>query len=45
MAESEHDFYSATLSDEVTFAPAGGSAAQVMVLHADGKDFRLKRLP
>jgi hypothetical protein len=45
LAESPQDFYSATSSDEVTFAHAGGSAAQVMILHADGKDFQLKRLP
>jgi hypothetical protein len=45
LAEGEHDFYSTTSSDEVTFAPADGSAALVMILHADGKDFQLKRLP
>ncbi len=44
-AESPQDFYSAVSSDEVTFAPADGNTAQVMVLHADGKDFRLNRLP
>jgi CubicO group peptidase (beta-lactamase class C family) len=44
-AEDSRDFYSAVSSDEVTFAPADGSTAQVMILHADGKDFRLKRLP
>jgi CubicO group peptidase (beta-lactamase class C family) len=44
-AEGPQDFYSAVSSDEVTFAPADGSTAQVMILHADGKDFRLKRLP
>lgn len=44
-AEDPQDFYSAVSSDEVTFAPADGSAAQVMILHAHGKDFPLKRLP
>jgi CubicO group peptidase (beta-lactamase class C family) len=45
IAEGPQDFYSAVSSDEVTFAPADGSMAQVMILHADGKDFRLNRLP
>lgn len=44
-AEGPQDFYSAVSSDEVTFAPADASAAHVMILHADGKDFELKRLP
>jgi CubicO group peptidase (beta-lactamase class C family) len=45
LAESEHDFYSTASSDEVTFAAADGSTAQVMILHLDGKDVSLKRLP
>ena len=45
LADSEHDFYSTASSDEVTFAPADGSTAQVMILHLDGKDVPLKRLP
>lgn len=44
-AEGPLDFYSAASSDEVTFAPADGTTAQMMVLHADGKDFQLTRLP
>lgn len=43
LPESPQDFYSATSSDEYTFTPADGNAAQLMVLHADGKDFSLKR--
>ncbi len=45
LAESEHDFYSTASSDEVTFSPADGSAAQVMILHLGDKDVPLKRLP
>jgi CubicO group peptidase (beta-lactamase class C family) len=45
LAQGPQDFYSAASMDEFTFAPADGSAAQQMVLHADGKDFVLKRLP
>jgi CubicO group peptidase (beta-lactamase class C family) len=45
LAEGPQEFYSASSSDEYTFAPADGSTAQMMVLHADGKDFQLKRLP
>jgi CubicO group peptidase (beta-lactamase class C family) len=44
-AEGPQDFYSAASSDEVTFAPADGSTAQVIILHANGKDFQVKRLP
>jgi len=44
LAESDHDFYSTASSDEVTFATAEGNAAQVMILHLDGKDIALKRL-
>jgi CubicO group peptidase (beta-lactamase class C family) len=43
LPESPQDFYSATSSDEYTFTPADGNEAQLMVLHADGKDFSLKR--
>jgi hypothetical protein len=45
LAEGPQEFYSASSSDECTFMPADGNTAQVMVLHADGKDFTLKRLP
>jgi len=44
LAESDSDFYSTASSDEVTFAPADGNTAQVMILHLDGKDIALKRL-
>jgi hypothetical protein len=44
-AAAPRDFYSASSSDEVTFSPADGGTAQMMILHADVKDFRLKRLP
>jgi hypothetical protein len=44
LAESDRDFYSTASSDEVTFAPADGNTAQVMILHLDGKDIALKRL-
>jgi CubicO group peptidase (beta-lactamase class C family) len=43
LPEGPQDFYSATTSDEYTFTPADGNAAQRMVLHANGKDFTLKR--
>jgi hypothetical protein len=45
LAESPNDFYSASSSDECTFKPPGESPAQVMVLHLEGKDVELKRLP
>jgi CubicO group peptidase (beta-lactamase class C family) len=44
LAESPQDFYSTTSSDECTFKPADGGAAQVLVLHLGGKDVELKRL-
>jgi hypothetical protein len=44
LAESPQDFYSTTSSDECTFTPADGGAAQVLVLHLGGKDVELKRL-
>jgi len=44
LAESPQDFYSANSADECTFKPAEGPA-QIMVLHLDGKDVELKRLP
>jgi CubicO group peptidase (beta-lactamase class C family) len=43
LPESPQNFYSATSSDEYSFTPEDGNAAQLMVLHADGKDFSLKR--
>ena len=45
LAESPNDFYSASSSDECTFKPANESPVQVMVLHLEGKDVELKRLP
>ncbi len=45
LAESPNDFYSASSGDECTFKPAGEGPAQVMVLHLEGKDVELKRLP
>jgi hypothetical protein len=45
LPQGPRDFYSASSSDEVTFSPADGGTAQMMILHADVKDFRLKRLP
>jgi CubicO group peptidase (beta-lactamase class C family) len=44
LPESPQDFYSANSSDECTFKPAEGDAAQVLVLHLGGKDVELKRL-
>jgi hypothetical protein len=44
LAESPQDFYSTTSSDECSFKPAEGGAAQVLVLHLEGKDVELKRL-
>jgi CubicO group peptidase (beta-lactamase class C family) len=44
LPESPADFYSAISTDECSFKPAGGSPAQVLVLHLDGRDVVLKRL-
>jgi hypothetical protein len=43
LPESPQNFYSATSTDEYSFTPEDGNAAHLMVLHADGKDFSLKR--
>jgi CubicO group peptidase (beta-lactamase class C family) len=43
LPESPQNFYSATSTDEYSFTPENGNAARLMVLHADGKDFSLKR--
>ena len=45
LAESPLDFYSVSSSDECTFQPADGGPAQILVLHLDGKDVELKRIP
>jgi len=44
-AESPQDFYSANSDDECTFKLDGKGPAQALVLHVDGKDVELKRLP
>jgi len=44
-AESPQDFYSTSSSDECTFKLTGDGPAQALVLHIDGKDVELKRLP
>jgi CubicO group peptidase (beta-lactamase class C family) len=43
LAESAQDFYSASSGDEYTFQPAGG-AAQVLVLHLEGRNLEFKRV-
>jgi len=43
--ESPVDFYSTSSSDQCTFQLTGEGPAQVLVLHIDGKDVELKRLP
>lgn len=45
LPESPDDFYSATSSDECSFKPSGPDPAQLLVLHLDGKDVELKRIP
>lgn len=44
LAESPQNFYSASSSDGITFEPAGGGPAQVLVLHLGARDVELKRL-
>ena len=44
-AESPRDFYSTSSTDECTFKMTGNAPAQTLVLHLDGKDVELKRLP
>lgn len=44
-ATSPQDFYSTSSSDECTFKLTGDAPAQALVLHLDGKDVELKRLP
>jgi CubicO group peptidase (beta-lactamase class C family) len=43
LPESPENFYSTTSSDEYTCTPATGPHAQLLVLHADGEDFKLTR--
>jgi hypothetical protein len=45
LSESPTDFYSANSSDECSFKPADGGPAQALVLHLEGKDVELKRVP
>lgn len=45
LPESPQDFYSANSTDECSFKPGHADPAQVLVLHLDGKDVELKRLP
>ena len=42
--QGPQDFFSASSSDECSFLPAVG-AVKIMVLHVDGKDVQLKRIP
>ena len=44
LASGPLDFYSATSSDECSFGPAEGSRVGEMILHADGREIRLKRM-
>jgi CubicO group peptidase (beta-lactamase class C family) len=44
-AESPQDFYSIVSSDECTFKFGGDGPANILVLHVDGKDLELKRVP
>jgi CubicO group peptidase (beta-lactamase class C family) len=43
--EGQQDFYSASSTDECSFIPADGPPYKAMVLHVDGKDIELQRLP
>ena len=45
LPESAVDFYSTSSSDECSFKLTGEGPAQFMVLHLDGKDVELRRLP
>jgi CubicO group peptidase (beta-lactamase class C family) len=45
LPENANDFYSTTSSDECSFKPSDPSTAQILVLHLEGKDVELKRIP
>lgn len=45
LPESPNDFYSTSSSDECTFSPGGPDPAQVLVIHLEGRDLELKRIP
>jgi CubicO group peptidase (beta-lactamase class C family) len=45
LPENEQDFYSTSSTDECTFRLGTNGLAQVLVLHLEGKDLELKRLP
>ena len=44
-AESQQDFYSTSSSDECSFRLGPSGPAQALILHLDGKDLVLKRVP
>ena len=44
-AESSTDFYSIASNDEGTFNIDSNGHAQAFVLHVDGRDLELKRVP
>lgn len=44
-AESRQDFYSTSSSDECSFRLADSGPAKALILHLDGKDLELKRIP
>lgn len=44
-AESKQDFYSTSSSDECSFRLPESGPAQALILHLEGKDLELKRLP
>ena len=45
LPESPNDFYSTASSDECTFNPADPNPAQMLVIHLEGRDLELKRIP
>ncbi len=45
LPESPQDFYSATSTDECTFQLPADGPAQALILHLNGKDVELKRVP
>jgi len=44
-AQSTTDFYSTTSSDECTFKLRDDGRAQALVMHVDGRDLEMRRLP
>jgi len=45
LPESPQDFYSTTSGDECTFRLPAAGPAEALILHLDGKDVELKRVP